>query len=38
MSQPAARKGSVRFEAVEKRFGSVVAIRSLSFDIEPERW
>ncbi|KQQ89379.1 ABC transporter ATP-binding protein [Aureimonas sp. Leaf324] len=35
MSQPAARKGSVRFEAVEKRFGSVVAIRSLSFDIEP---
>ncbi|WP_062014546.1 ABC transporter ATP-binding protein [Aureimonas sp. AU4] len=28
-------KGSVRFEAVEKRFGSVVAIRSLSFGIEP---
>ncbi len=34
MTQTAA-KGSVRFEAVEKRFGSVVAIRSLSFDIEP---
>ncbi|WP_062235463.1 ABC transporter ATP-binding protein [Aureimonas sp. N4] len=34
MTQTAA-KGSVRFEAVEKRFGAVLAIRSLSFDIEP---
>ncbi|WP_152047339.1 ABC transporter ATP-binding protein [Aureimonas psammosilenae] len=28
-------KGSVRFENVEKRFGAVTAIRSLSLDIEP---
>ncbi|WP_294641347.1 ABC transporter ATP-binding protein [uncultured Aureimonas sp.] len=35
MTQTPAVKGSVRFDAVEKRFGSVVAIRSLSFDIEP---
>ncbi|GGE05428.1 Fe(3+) ions import ATP-binding protein FbpC 1 [Aureimonas endophytica] len=31
----AMNKGSVRFEAVEKRFGAVVAIRSLSLEIEP---
>ncbi|WP_182086271.1 ABC transporter ATP-binding protein [Aureimonas sp. ME7] len=29
------KKGSVRFESVEKRFGAVVAIRALSMEIEP---